>query len=630
MAVGVRKTQIMLRKASLCLVLLGATTAMAATQNFLLGVGYSELIPTGALTYVTNTAAATDSSGAVYLLLSQNVSPNAAYLVKLTPAGDQVVYQTAIPFGALYLAVDPSGNAYLAGNYSADGSTFVEKLGTDGATMIYRTVVGRVNAIAVDGTGRAYAAGLGTNGQGGFVTRLKPDGTVDYSMNLAGAPAAIAVDSSGSAFVLGIASQGFTTTSGAYLDSGYFFLARLNVNGSGLTYSTYLPTTNAACCVAVDSADNAVVAFQSFSPMGSLIMRINSEGTAAGFSRIVPGQLPSGLAVDSAGNTYLTSSSFGANYPTKNSVAPCAPGGTSALTVFDPNGDVLQGTYVAGTSNPAIGANSTVYVAGAASAAYLPTRQVAGSAGGLAFFTQLSTNPNAQTVRLACEGNAASYDSAAIAGGEIVSLFGDGLGPATGTTPQVDVQTGFPKQLGSVQVTFNGTPGPLLYVQESQINAIAPWSLQAGQNVEICVVYNGAPTNCITRPAVDAHPGVFTVDGFYAAALNQDGTLNSAANPAKFGSVVTVFATGLGPISPPQPDGAIVGMPLPANVLPVTMDGEGFGIFGEITVPMAMQYAGPAPFEVAGVSQLNFVLNNGLLLFLYAGSGECNFAVYSQ
>src|ERR1035438_3033272 len=125
--------------------------------------------------------------------------------------------------------------------------------------MIYRTVVGRVNAIAVDGTGRAYAAGLGTNGQGGFVTRLKPDGTVDYSMNLAGAPAAIAVDSSGSAFVLGIASQGFTTTSGAYLNSGYFFLARLNVNGSGLTYSTYLPTTNAACCVAVDSADNAVV-----------------------------------------------------------------------------------------------------------------------------------------------------------------------------------------------------------------------------------------------------------------------------------------------------------------------------------------------------------------------------------
>ena len=80
-----------------------------------------------------------------------------------------------------------------------------------------------------------------------------------------------------------------------------------------------------------------------------------------------------------------------------------------------------------------------------------------------------------------------------------------------------------------------------------------------------------ALSNCLARTAVAADPGVFTVDGYYAAALNQDGSFNSASNPAQVGSTVTVFATGLGAINPPQPDGAIVGVPLPANVLPVEM-----------------------------------------------------------
>jgi uncharacterized protein (TIGR03437 family) len=165
-------------------------------------------------------------------------------------------------------------------------------------------------------------------------------------------------------------------------------------------------------------------------------------------------------------------------------------------------------------------------------------------------------------------------------------------------------------------------------VQENQINAIAPWSLQIGQNVEVCVINNAATTNCITRQVVEAHPGVFSVDGEYAAALNQDGSLNTASNPAGFDSIVTVFATGLGPISPPQPDGAIIGFPLPANVLPVTMAGEGFGIRGQTVVPMTVQCAGPAPYGVAGLSQINFVLNNGLQIWLYVASGACNFFVY--
>jgi len=162
-------------------------------------------------------------------------------------------------------------------------------------------------------------------------------------------------------------------------------------------------------------------------------------------------------------------------------------------------------------------------------------------------------------------------------------------------------------------VTFNGTPGALLYAQDGQVNAIAPWVLQnqASTTVDICVIYNESTTNCLTVPMGIVHPGVFTVDGAYAAALNQDGTLNTAANPAQPGSIVSVFATGLGPISPAADDGAIVGTPLPVDTLPDYVYWvECPGLFGCVAQEFAVKYAGPAPFGVAGLSQVNFVVES--------------------
>jgi uncharacterized protein (TIGR03437 family) len=173
-------------------------------------------------------------------------------------------------------------------------------------------------------------------------------------------------------------------------------------------------------------------------------------------------------------------------------------------------------------------------------------------------------------------------------------------------------------------VTFNGTPGPLMYVQGDQINAIAPWALQTGETVQVCVVANGAATNCLTWPVVNAAPGIF-------GAVNQDGTLNSASNPAAARSIVSIYGTGLGPISPPPPDGTIVELPLPAGVLPVTMYSiNGFCAgFGPCLQPVPMLYAGPAPFEVAGVSQINFVaIAPSVAVSLYVGTGQCAVPVY--
>ncbi len=94
-------------------------------------------------------------------------------------------------------------------------------------------------------------------------------------------------------------------------------------------------------------------------------------------------------------------------------------------------------------------------------------------------------------------------------------------------------------------------------------------------------------------------PGVFTFGGTKrVAALNEDGTLNSPSNPAKRGSVITNYATGLGSAEPPSTAGSVTdGEPLPRlrHVPSAT-------IFGR---PVEILHAGGAPGSIAGVAQTN-------------------------
>jgi len=115
-------------------------------------------------------------------------------------------------------------------------------------------------------------------------------------------------------------------------------------------------------------------------------------------------------------------------------------------------------------------------------------------------------------------------------------------------------------------------------------------------------------------------------DSSYAAALNQDGTPNSAANLAQPNSIVSVFATGLGPISPAQPDGSLIGLPLPVNVLPIELKSctvepfTGMCSFQPLPSPTTT-YAGPAQSQIAGVSQISFHASNlGSYLYVTVGS----------
>ena len=205
----------------------------------------------------------------------------------------------------------------------------------------------------------------------------------------------------------------------------------------------------------------------------------------------------------------------------------------------------------------------------------------------------------------------------------MLSLFGSGLGPEQGVATTATLESPYPNEAGGVQVTFDGNPAPLLWVQDSQINVIAPWSLTPGQKTEICVNNNGTKTNCQTWPVWETAPGVFTTDGFYSLAINQDGTLNSAGNPAPAGSNVTVFANGLGPLTPPLPDGSLVGLPLPANALTVAVGGFCCGWLPTTFEPDPGTSAGPVQGMPAGVTEVTFQTYGGSQYAMCVPLGVC-------
>jgi uncharacterized protein (TIGR03437 family) len=600
----------------LCLALWIASGATAATSAFLLGVDYSEWLNPNPVQI------ATDRSGALYILSAvRNSSPPPPSLVtKLSADGKTILWQNNPGFAVQTMAVDPNGGVYVIPAWPGDlTSTFVAKLSAGGTGVAWKLPVGSIlgsgAVVAADSNGRAYVTGVcTTNSQTdpsslmACVVRLNAAGSaVDYTARVKGSVTSLAVDGSGAAFVAGQAA-GVNAS----------FLARVAPDGSTGFYSTMRLRPGLSTALALDANGDAVLY------TSGVLQRFDSTGNAT-LSTTIPSELGpgGGFALDADGNAYI-GGFVDQLYQVKNNLAACGwnPPPTAAvgsrgadlLSVLAPDGSPLQTTYIPGGWGGALlvatGPNSTVFVVDAAGASFVPTQAGPFPAGtsGTSFLWRISPKANAQIVPLACLGNAAGYATGPIAPGEIVTLFGNGLGPEHGVQTQATLQSPFPTQAANVEVTFDGTPAPLLWVQASQINVVAPWSLTPGQTTQVCASFNGVKTNCLSWPVVEASMAVFTVDGVYAAALNQDGTINSAENPAALGTIVSVFATGLGPIFPAQANGTLVGLPLPNNVLPVGVEARYVtDIFLHPgSTPFEVMYAGPAPYLVAGVSQINF------------------------
>jgi hypothetical protein len=335
------------------------------------------------------------------------------------------------------------------------------------------------------------------------------------------------------------------------------FAAKLDATGSKLLYSTYLAANSqiTGAEIALDSERNAYVAgsiflntprvpssfpttpgaFQTtipvFPPQGTpfagFITKLNAAGSALIYSTFLfaSGSTEIGsLVVDPSGSVIALGETYALDFPTiPGALRQCNPigawGSTGFMLKLAPDGSrPVYSTYVGANTFSAVAVDGAgeIYIAGN-NAGTLPI--VPGSfgwTGSGAFVARLAPVPLASG-SVSCVVSAASRGGRAIAPGEIVDIFGNGIGPAqtvsaSATSGRIDTL------LGGVQVLFNGVLAPLLSAGPNQIRAIVPFeagpSILTGSGVATIQVLDGSATvQPFTVPMAALAPAIFTVDG---------------------------------------------------------------------------------------------------------------------
>jgi hypothetical protein len=229
-----------------------------------------------------------------------------AFVTKINSVGSALIYSTYLGGGTIIngdndwgegIAVDSAGSAYVTGyTYSPDFpvtpgaydttraglDAFVTKLTPDGKLLVYSTFLGSAGremgmGIAVDMNGNAYVAGITESFDNPF--------TLEY--------------------------DGFPVTPGAFQTTGSYdaFVTKLNPQGSGLVYSTYL-------------------------------------GGTAGVERAW------GIAIDSDGSAYVTGDTTSNDFPIASAVQPAYGGGLSDAFVTKlnaPGSALVYSTFLGGS-----------------------------------------------------------------------------------------------------------------------------------------------------------------------------------------------------------------------------------------------------------------------------------------
>jgi uncharacterized protein (TIGR03437 family) len=216
----------------------------------------------------------------------------------------------------------------------------------------------------------------------------------------------------------------------------------------------------------------------------------------------------------------------------------------------------------------------------------------------LAAVTVTVTAPQRPVVSSGGVVNAASFQGGPVSPGELVTIFGNGMGPAALNTFDLNAASLVSRLLWGTRVLFDGLPAPLIYTSAGQVTAIVPYGIAGKATTSMTVEYNGIRSTPIVLNVAGSAPGIFTSASGQAAALNQDGiTVNGAGNPAAAGSVISLFLTGEGALDTAVIDGQLAASTLwkPKLNVSATIGGAA----------ATVSYAGAAPDNVAGLLQVN-------------------------
>lgn len=242
---------------------------------------------------------------------------------------------------------------------------------------------------------------------------------------------------------------------------------------------------------------------------------------------------------------------------------------------------------------------------------------------------QASVKPKTQSASAIAVVNAASY-LPGISPGGLITIFGQNLSNVNGivyagTDP-------LPTQLAGVTVVINGYYAPIYGVAyangEDQISVQVPYEVPVGPGVAQVQVYNnGVLVASVQEDSFTEDPGIFMYNSTYAVAVHEDYTLIGPSTPAFRGEVITLYTTGLGPLSLNLVDG----YGAPSNPLAYTQDPFSVLVNGE---SCQVLFSGLAPGFV-GLYQLNIVLPSDLprgnldiqIVSPYASSGVATLPV---
>ncbi|MEW6160131.1 MAG: SBBP repeat-containing protein, partial [Verrucomicrobiota bacterium] len=295
-------------------------------------INYAEDQPYGIAVDAAGHAFVVGGTGSDNFPVTQQFGPGGfawhAFMTKLSPAGDRIVYSALLPGAtARAAAVDAQGFLYVIGEtYSPDFPTtagsaqpeygggaldaFVAKLSPDGSQLIYCTFLGGSDlelgkGIAIDGEGNAYVIGWTTS--------------TNFPVN----------------------AQAAQRELGGNYDA---FVAKLNSTGSALMYATYLggASSESGTGISVDTAGRAIVTGHTLSPQfrdgpnpirlgpggntDAYLARLNTTGTTIEWLTIIGGEAAdqsAAIALDSAGQAFVFGQTRSKMFPaTGNSLQP--------------------------------------------------------------------------------------------------------------------------------------------------------------------------------------------------------------------------------------------------------------------------------------------------------------------
>jgi uncharacterized protein (TIGR03437 family) len=575
------------------------------------------------------TGVALDSAGNVYVADSQN------YRIRKVPTAGKGNISTAAGDG-LYAYSGDGGPA----NQSQLDAPQAVAIDAGGNVYIADTANNVVREVSSKGIITTFA-GNGLSGVGG-------DGGPATAAQLM-SPAGVAVDASGNVYIsdtigqrvrVVTASNGQINTYAGNRTAGY------SGDGSAATGAELNTPTG----LAVDGAGNLYIA----DTLNSAIRKVTPTGTIStvagsglqgfggdgGLATSAQLYYPQAVAVDSGGNLYIADTQNNRVRKVNTSGIISTVAGTGAFgysgdgswavnaqitapvgVAVDSLGDILitdsngvirkvfpNATIATVAGNTGIGYSGD---GGAATSATLNSPQgIAIGSGGLVYIAD-SGNNAVRMLQPACTGagicavaNAASNASAAVSPGDVIVIYGFGLGP-NALVSNAPVSGVYGKSLAGTTVMVNSVPAPLIYTSSTQVAAVVPYAVN-GSLATVAVTYNGQPLTPFTTALSASSPAIFTTSGAggQAAAVNQDGSINGASHLANAGSILSLYITGGGQTNPGGKDGLVGAVPLPIATLPVsvTIGGKSAGV----------TYAGAAPGLIAGVWQVNVQVPTGL------------------